>query len=130
MEMDMESLECPVCGEDIHLKSLPRKNDTLTCPLCDETLWVVSKSPLRLQRVIDKWDDEDEDGTDERREGPQDGAEPLRQRLRYCLHLSLSFSLDCLLTVRAAREDRPFFLYVTAAGGRSSRPTGRRGPPR
>ena len=57
----MESLECPVCGEDIHLKSPPRKNDTLTCPLCDETLWVVSKSPLRLQRVIDKWDDEDEE---------------------------------------------------------------------
>ena len=60
MEMDMENIECPVCSELITLKSPPRKNDTLTCPLCDETLLIVSKSPLRVQRVLDKWDDEKE----------------------------------------------------------------------
>ena len=60
----MESLECPVCGNEIPLTSSPKKNDTIICPTCDESLWVTSESPLRMQRVMTKWDEEDDEADD------------------------------------------------------------------
>jgi len=60
----MESLVCPVCSEEIPLDPTLKKNDSFNCPFCDETLWVTSELPLRVQRVMSKWDDNEDDEWD------------------------------------------------------------------
>ena len=67
--------ECPECETRIRFPKAPQIGAILTCQECDETLQVVSLSPLELDWAYDdnefeeweeeEWDDDSEDDYDD-----------------------------------------------------------------
>lgn len=53
---------CPDCGADIRFRKAPHLEQAVTCPQCDTTLEVVSRTPLELDWAFADPLEDDVDG--------------------------------------------------------------------
>jgi len=66
-EMNMQSAECPQCGNEVSIGTQPKLGKMVTCKECGAELEVVWLDPLELDWPIDvdEFDDEDLEGFEE-----------------------------------------------------------------